>query len=141
MIVADASSLIKLVLHEPESAYAFSRFEDFIDEGEIISSPEIAFVESLNAIWKHYVLLRNIDKNEFEYAINMLSAVWDKIDRVSSEPLSIYAIKIAVENKISIYDSLYLAQCKLNNGKLFTFDTKLIEKAKLLGIDIVKRLQ
>ena len=138
MIVADASALVKLVLHEPQSEFALDTFQQLIIEGETISSPEIAFSESLNVIWKHYILLKNISKADFDAAVQTFTAIWERIDHVPVEKLYTLALELAVANRINMYDSLYLAQCKLNDGRLFTFDIKLLEKAKAIGLKSIK---
>lgn len=138
MIVADASALVKLALHEPASETAYTKFVSFIDDGEAIASPDIALIESINAIWKHYILLKNISERDFETALNTMYNVWSRIEKVPSESISKHATDIAVQNRISVYDSLYLAQCRLNSGKLFTFDNKLVEVANRLKVSVVR---
>ena len=138
MIVADASAIVKLVIHEPESELVFNKFQSFSDDEETIYSPEITLTESLNVIWKHHLLLKDLSKNDLKTAIGALFAVWAKINKVNSEPISKYAISIAIDYKISVYDSLYLSYCKLNYGKLFTFDHELAKAAKLLGVQTIK---
>lgn len=138
MIVADASAIVKLVVHEPESELVFNKFQSFFEDGETIFSLEITLTESLNVIWKHYLLLKNLSQNDLRLSVDALFAIWSKINKVNSESISKYAINIAIEHKISVYDSLYLAYCKLNYGKLFTFDNELSRAAKSLGVQTIK---
>ncbi len=138
MIVADASVIVKLVLHEKESDIVFDEFKAFINEGEIIASPEIALVEALNAIWKHYILLKDITTSDFDRAISLVPEIWNRLNKVQVEFIYKHAVNIAIKNKITVYDSLYLAACRLTNGRLFTFDENLGNKAKLLDIKTIK---
>ncbi len=137
MIVSDASALIKLALHEPESEIVFNKFKSFIKQGERISSPDIALAESLNAIWKHHVLLKDVSRHDLQTALEITREVWSKIEKIQSEYISEDAMNIAVQYKASVYDSLYIAACRLTSGKLFTFDSKLKQIADSGGITTV----
>lgn len=50
---------------------------------------------------------------------------------VRASDLIIEAYRIAIEDKIAFYDSLFLAASKRENAPLLTMDRKLYEKAKL----------
>jgi predicted nucleic acid-binding protein len=93
--------------------------------GEVIAAPEIALAEALNAAWKHFSLAKDISRSELDEAAVQLSFVWSKITHLDTRQLASAAIGIAVENRHSVYDTLYLAACKSNNAPLLTFDEKL----------------
>ena len=125
-------------MSEAGSDLVSEKFRNFIEEGEAISSPDIALIETLNAIWKHYAILKNITKNDFEKALESFPAIWSKIKKLDSESISKYATELAAENKISVYDSIYVTQCKLNYWVLFTFDKKLLNIARSLGVKAIQ---
>jgi predicted nucleic acid-binding protein len=137
MIILDANALIKLVLKEEFSEMAREKVNEAIESGEMVASPEIAFSEALNAVWKHVVFSKDIPKWEVtEHMVNLLF-IWDKIIKLETVPLAQKAMEIAIENRMNFYDSLYVAASKLNNAPLLTFDNGIVRKAAKLGIDVL----
>ena len=65
-----------------------------------------------------------------------LMFIWNKITVVNTEALASTAMKIALENNITIYDALYAALSKLNRAPLLTFDKFLKSKAGKIGIEL-----
>jgi predicted nucleic acid-binding protein len=138
MIIIDASAVAKLALHESESQDVLNKLVTALKEGETVAAPEICLIESLNAIWKQHAILKSIEKKELEAAIDYLYSIWSKIHVINSYLGSRLAMEMALENKISVYDSIYLAQCKLNFAKLLSFDKRLISAANSTGINTVE---
>ena len=62
--------------------------------------------------------------------------IWSKLTVVDTEALAFIAMKIAVENKITLNDALYAALSKLNRAPLLTFDKYLKSKASKIGIEL-----
>lgn len=137
MIILDASVLTKLVVKEEHSIRAIKEVNDAIQNGEIIASPDIALAESLNSVWKHLTLLKDISKKEADEAVGQLLFIWNKITKFETESLAQRGIEIAVENNLPVYDSLYVAASKSNNALLFTFDSGITKKAEKLGIRLL----
>lgn len=92
---------------------------------------DIAFPEAANVLWKHVFLLRRIPIEEVEVRVDKLINLIEKTSRIfnSKEFLS-EALKIALENEVTVYDALYLALSLKLNTKLYTFDEKLKEIVK-----------
>lgn len=134
MIVLDASALTKLVIEEEGSIKTRNWMTSYLRNGQIVASPDIALAEVLNAIWRHFVLLKDINRNQANGAVEKLLFIWDKITKLNTEMLVKVAIGIAVSTNLTAYDSLYLAASKLNNAPLFTFDERMKEKADTLDI-------
>lgn len=137
MIVIDASAIVKLVIKEEGSLKATTEMEAAIAKGEIIVSPDVALAETLNAIWKHYKLLKDISKEEVGQRVDMALLVWDKITKIETEKLAHTAIGIATSNNITAYDSLYIAASKSNNAPLLTFDEGIKNKAEKLDLTLI----
>ncbi len=135
MIVLDANALIKLVMREEFSDRAIRKVNKAIEGGEIVASPEIAFAEALNAIWKHVVFSKEMDKRGATDCMIRLLFIWSKMTRLDTVVLAQEAMDIAVANRLNVYDSLYVAASKLNNAPLLTFDEEIVKKAPKLGID------
>lgn len=63
--------------------------------------------------------------------------IWDKLTIVYTNELASIAMKIALDNRITIYGALYAALSKLNRAPLLTFDKRLNEIASRIGIELV----
>ncbi|MGQ0760759.1 MAG: type II toxin-antitoxin system VapC family toxin [Acidobacteriota bacterium] len=121
LYVVDASIAVKLYVPEVHSAQAV-RF--FSDEHELIV-PEFMLAEVANVVWKKATLLGEISESE---AQTLVSAVQEL-------PLGLYytagllndALKIALQTKRSVYDSLYLALAHKEGCQLMTDDRKLFD--------------
>ena len=128
MIVIDASSLAKYILREEN----WEKVREYLlDEPYSLT---LALAEVSNAIWKHYVLYKEISDEDAKTMFNALKKLKDV---VIFEPFENYledAVRISIEEKITIYDALYLAQAK-KIGSLLTSDEKQWKIAKKIGID------
>lgn len=61
-MIIDSSVIIKLILREPGSDHAYEVLREAGMRGEELSTPDIALPETLNAIWRHHKLLKDIDE-------------------------------------------------------------------------------
>ena len=127
VIVIDASSLAKYILREDnwERVRVYLLNEPY--------SLTLALAEVSNAIWKHYVLYNKISH---EVAKTMFDALKKLRDVVVFEPIEKYlddAMDISMEEGVTVYDALYLAQAK-EIGYLLTSDEKQWKIAKKIGI-------
>ena len=130
VIVIDASSLAKYVLREEN----WKEVRNYLLEES--RSLSLALAEVSNAIWKHCVLYGRISR---EQASKMFKALDKLKDVVSFEPFQKYlenAVNIAMDNKITVYDALYIAQA-METGKLLTSDDRQKSVADNLGIDVI----
>jgi len=137
MIILDASFIVKLILEEEGSEVAEKLFREWIKRGEHIITVDIALSETSNALWKHYVLLRDISLDIFQEAINDLLELWNKLSVISTHEIMREALEVAIREGITIYDSLYIAVAQYYTGALATFDTKQREKATRLGLKVL----
>ena len=137
MIVLDSSALVKLVLEEPRSAQARKAVMEAVKGGEKILIPDIALAESLNALWKHHLIIGDLTLNQLESSAKDLLAIWKNLTVHSTAQIAELALKIALENRVTIYDALYLALAKKERSKLLTFDERLRETAKKTNISTI----
>jgi predicted nucleic acid-binding protein len=93
---------------------------------------------SLNAIWKHYVVRRVIDRKQEEELRRAFESLIDaKIIIIEEEERYIEkAFDIALTNQLTIYDALYVSQA-LRWGKLLTSDKLQGEVARKIGIEVI----
>jgi predicted nucleic acid-binding protein len=125
--VIDSSSLVKFFSREK----GWEKVAEVITEG--VMTLDLAIKEVASALWKK--VLRGEMKEEV--AINILS---DLIKReamlfVKQDDYLIEGFKIASRNKITVYDSLFIALAKLNNFELVTSDKKQYEIAAKEGLE------
>lgn len=113
----DASSIVNLVKRGVTKILA---------EGKTL---DLAYYESLNAIWKEHALLRRIDEETaLEYS-ETLSPVFKalEVDNIEDEEIKVF--KLASKEGLTIYDASYLHIAIRDNLTLVTDDYKLKNKA------------
>jgi predicted nucleic acid-binding protein len=125
--VIDSSSLVKFFSKEE----GWEKVAQIIEEGAI--TLDLSIKEVANALWKKILIG---EMNE-DIAIKILSDLLkgEAIIIVNQDEYLIEAFKIANRNKITIYDSLFIALAKLKNLELVTSDIKQYEIAKNEGVD------
>lgn len=131
MIVIDASALTKYILKEEN----WLEVSDYLKRG--VLSVDYIIKEVGNAIWKHFTLRKIIDR---DIANNLFRLLFSFIESkvLTLEPETKFlesAFKIAIDNEITLYDAIYLAQAK-QCGELLTSDKKQSEVAEALGIKV-----
>lgn len=131
MIVIDASAIAKYVLREEN----WEQVRDYL-----VAEPrslDLALAEVANAIWKHQVIYRKISSREaslLNEALRKLGA-----DVMVLESFVGYlrgATEIAVKEKLTIYDALYLVQAQ-KYGQFVTSDEPQRKIAVKLGLDVM----
>ena len=131
MIVIDASSLTKYILHED----GWKDVSYFIRERRPLFSIDHLAKEIGNAVWKHCSLVKAIDRKGALELYNRLKRLFIT-EVIIIEPENDYlniAFQLALEHGITLYDSLYLAQAK-KYGEILTSDEKQACIAQKLGI-------
>jgi len=133
VIVIDASALSKYVLKES----LWRNVRDFILANKPLVSVDLLIKEVLNVIWSYAVTLKVIDRSTAEELVDGVMGliktgviILENSDQYLSE-----AVKIAFENSISVFDSLYIAQA-LKHGELLTSDEKQAEVARKLNVKV-----
>jgi len=91
------------------------------------STIPLAKYEIGNVLWKNYKIRKKISKKEAIEAGNVLFELIDSMETV--EPPLLFAIRIALEEGITFYDSSYVAAAIESGYDLITDDMKLREVA------------
>ena len=121
---------MKLVVDEPGSKEARTTVKNLLRDGFSIYTVDIALAESLNAIWKHVIIHRDLKMEEVEPTIHDLTRIYDAVSVIATRELSREAVKIALTENINIYDSVYVAAARKLNATLITADKKLYDASK-----------
>ncbi|MEL9940659.1 MAG: type II toxin-antitoxin system VapC family toxin [Ignisphaera sp.] len=134
MIVIDASALAKYLLREE----GWREVESLLLQSPIYSIDHVV-KEVANAIWRHTTLHRYISSD-------MALAVFSQLKKLVDEKIIVLetqeryidkAFSIALDNSISIYDALYIAQALENKRKLLTSDRIQADVANKLGVEAI----
>ena len=129
-MILDSNVLIKLIVNEPNSEKARRRIREVIEENFSLYTIDIALAESLNALWKHVKLHRDLQKREAESAAKDLKELYDSLNVITTRELLDEAIETALTWDITVYDSLYVTAAKKLRATLYTADQKLYNVSK-----------
>ncbi len=132
MNVIDASSLAKYILKEDNWIEVRNKLVE-----ETISIEHV-LKEVANSIWKKALVLklesREIAQKRYQVLKKLIN---EKIIRIENELKYLdLAFKIVLENNITIYDALYIAQALKCNALLVTSDKRQALIAKKLGVKV-----
>jgi len=132
VIVIDSSALAKYLLREE----GWEEVEKHLLKP--VYSVDHLVKEVSNAIWKHTVIRRYISKTTASTIYSQLKRLVDEgiIVLEAQEKYIDKAFDIAIENSITIYDALYIAQA-LKYGELLTSDRRQAEVAERLGVKTI----
>jgi predicted nucleic acid-binding protein len=123
--VIDSSLLVKFVIDEPGSQEVLDQADNLIDSGVRLWTVDFAFVESLNALWKHATIHRDVDEDDVKKAAEDLQRLGEKLHVLRAIDLLEKIMRISLIDKISAYDSLFIAASEYIGGTLWTSDKKL----------------
>jgi len=118
----DSSSLVKFFSKEE----GWEKVAQIIKEGVI--TLDLSIKEVANALWKKIVIGEMNDDLAIKILYDLLKS--EAIIIVNQDDYLVEAFKIANRNKITIYDSLFIALAKSKNLELVTSDKKQYEIAK-----------
>jgi predicted nucleic acid-binding protein len=133
VIVIDASTLAKFILREEN----WERVYEVLSK-ETISVDHVV-KEVANAIWKHYSIYKACSLDVAVKRFQLLRKIIDE-ELVSLESELKYldkAFEIAVQNDISVYDALYIAQAITRSIPLATSDKRQADIAEKIKVQVV----
>ena len=130
--VIDSSAIAKFLLKE----------EGWLKvKGFLLEKPytlELAVEEVANAIWRRVMLLRDISVGKAFIILNDLLELKKYLLVVEPQtPYLSQALKIAIENKVTVYDALFIAQALAKQAVLITSDKKQCKLAENLNVETV----
>jgi predicted nucleic acid-binding protein len=137
MMVIDASALIKIAITEQYSEEVSHLIYSRTRIGEPLLAPDIVLAEALNVLWVHRSLKKDIDDKQLEIAQNSVTEVFNKLEIFSTKTLSKDAMHIAKAEKLTFYDSLYLALSVKKGAHILSFDKQLVHVASKIGIKAI----
>ena len=121
MIVIDASALAKVVLQEEgwESVPLTSK----------TATLDYALIETLNAIWKA-VVQKRLDKEDAKERTEALKYFGKSLLLFEAKNYLKRGLEIALGEKITVYDALYIALAEELRAEFYTSDVRQFEAGK-----------
>jgi len=130
--VIDSSAITKFLLKER----GWEQVKGFLLERPY--TLELAVKETTNAIWRRVILLTDISVEKAFIILNDLLELKKYLLRVEPQnPYLSQALKIAIENKITVYDALFIAQALTKQAALISSDEKQCKLAESLNIETI----
>jgi predicted nucleic acid-binding protein len=96
-----------------------------------IATVDLAYVETASALWKSIAILDRIPADEAKLRVEALKRLLHVTSTIhASEEILEPSIRVAIQNRITVYDALYIALAETLNAKLATTDEELCQKLK-----------
>ena len=130
MIVIDASALASFILLEP----GWERIAPYVKH---YASVDHVVKEVTNTIWKAYVTGRISKKNAEEKHKVLMKLIGVNIKLYGEEQIIFDALRLSMELKLPIYDTLYIALAKKLKLPLLTLDLKQKRKAEEVNVETI----
>lgn len=131
MIVVDASALARLVLME-------RGHEEVAERVKGSSTVDHAIKEVGNAIWKAYARGYLAKEEATRRFANLTKLAKYVLWLTNEQDVIDDAFKIAIENKITMYDALYIALALREEAELLTADGTQAKAAEKLNVKVIK---
>ncbi|MGD2250023.1 MAG: type II toxin-antitoxin system VapC family toxin [Candidatus Methanofastidiosia archaeon] len=122
-IVLDSSVIAAIFFREEASQRA-----EKATENKEVSTVDIAAVEVGNVAWKRVVFFDESSETTLKALKNCISFINTVCHTIPSQELLEIGFEIAITEKITLYDALFVAASEKEKSPLFTLDKKLYEK-------------
>jgi len=132
VFVIDSSTIAKFLLKEE----GWRKVKDIIIEKPY--TLDLALKEVANAIWRRTILLGNMNIEKAFVLLDDLLKLKNTLLIVEEQDLYLnQALKIAIENKIPIYDTLFITQAISKQAVLITSDENQYKIAQKLNVKVL----
>ena len=133
MIIVDSSALAKYVLKEN----GWDTVEKHLATGKPATCG-LALKEVANAIWKYAVIFKSYSKEVALEKFLILAKLAENVLEIEDERVYLReAFEIALKTRLTIYDTLFIAQALRHEAPLLTSDEKQASEVKTLGVDVI----
>ena len=128
VIIADSNIIVKWFIPEEYSEYAVVLRDDHLYGRVNVIAPVYAILEFANSMRK-YVIRGILSKDKAIKALEYLEKT--NVTYVDIEfDLAREALKYAMENHVTAYDSYYIVLARKHNTVMYTADEKLLNRLK-----------
>jgi predicted nucleic acid-binding protein len=117
MIVADSSYIVEGILRDAS-----------LLENEVIIAPDLALYEIMNTLWKHEVLIRDLENSSARISL-LLELVSTKTVQLvrPDEKLIDDTYRLSVKHKAPVYDTIFIALALELGLELKSFDERQVD--------------
>ncbi len=122
-VILDSGVIAAIFFKEDTSEKA-----ERVAETHSLITLDLAYVEVANVAWKRVTIFKESEELMLKALKNSSDFISGACDVIASKELLDDAFKIAVSEKVTIYDSLFLAASEREKVPLLTTDGKLHEK-------------
>ena len=122
-LLLDASAITSYILNEEGSEQIRTVMRRSISEGGRITTLPLAFKEVANALWKACVQRKLVDKDTIVGALNDLYTLPLELAEQDKDLLQ-RAMRMSLDSKLPVYDTLYIAVAEQEHSTLVTTDRK-----------------
>ena len=131
MKVADSSALISFFLREPR----WREVKEYLD---FVVTIELSKKEIYNAIWKAHVLRGRLNRNHVDRALELVKDYFECcVILENQDPLLDKALELAILNKLTVYDSLFITVSLVRGLPLVTLDERQRKVAEKVGVKVL----
>ncbi|MBW4439228.1 MAG: type II toxin-antitoxin system VapC family toxin [Pleurocapsa minor GSE-CHR-MK-17-07R] len=131
IIVVDASIIIETLVSGQFVGFTENAiFGDLSPEFSAVT-PQFALLEGANVLWKY--IGRGLISSEQGFAL-FEQLIQIPVDIVSIDEVFAQAFEIGTQNRLAIYDSVYIALAQRLNAPLYTLDARQASAARAHGI-------
>jgi len=128
--VIDVCGVMQVLLHKDKS----SQFISALEAADAVVAPDLYVSELSNTLWKFHRAKILTESECIDYIESGLKLI-DKF--ADSKQLWRDAFHLGIKHNHSIYDMLYLALARMNEGVLITDDGDLAKIGKIESVSIV----
>jgi len=116
---------VKLTVQEPGSEEAKETLVGMLRGGVTLYTTEVALPEGLNALWKHVIIHGDVSEAGYREAVSSLTRLFGGFKTIPTPEIAEESAEVALREKVSVYDALYITAAKRLGGTLITADVKL----------------
>lgn len=125
-VILDSSVIAALFFFRDATS---EKATDAIAEKDLIAL-DLSMAEVGNVAWKRVIHFQEDPELTRSALLECMGFISEACTLIRASDLISEAYRIAVEDKIAFYDSLFLAATEKENAPLLTMDRKLYEKAR-----------
>jgi predicted nucleic acid-binding protein len=127
--VIDACVVAKWFIPEPHKANAERILRNFVEDKVKLIAPDFLVAEVGNLLWKRSTLQGELSERKAAEAMEALLAL--DIDLRPAAPVARSALRLAAQEKHSVYDMIYVALAQQEACELITADEKMLAKLRV----------
>jgi predicted nucleic acid-binding protein len=132
MIIIDASVYFPLILKGGDRLVTALRKHEF-------TILDLTIYEACNAAWKSHVIYQILDHDAATQVCIVAKELAERLHIFSFHTLNFEsAMKIAIENKIAVYDSAYIFLATYTKSPIATEDRDILRVAPKYGIEVLR---